>query len=140
MQTKGFVFLSVWLFFSSSFAQSLTFALSPKNENLVLDILNDACADSWCEGAVSLDFQKVEYDETTNSFNILGTTVQDSENIYAINSISFKCSHIEESIIHTLTSSKDLFDSRTTKATEKLFSLIDKCVDQEVTSKLSSGS
>ena len=140
MQTKYFLFLSAFLFLSSSFSQSLTSALSPKNEALILDILNDACVDSWCEGAVTIEFQKTEYDETTNSFSVLGSTVQDSENIYATNSISFKCSNVEGSLIQTLINSKDLYDTRATEAKERLFSQIDNCVDQEVTAKLSTGS
>lgn len=54
--------------------------LTPDQESLVIQELNDFCADSWCESAIEFNFQKIECSDTTATCNLYFTTQDNSTN------------------------------------------------------------
>lgn len=136
MELRLIVFLSTLLFLSSGFTQTINFNLNSEKEKLIVNILNDACVDSWCEGAVEINFKSVKYDMSSASYIIDAVTVQDDQNLLAHNPISFKCSIEDRSVVYQIINSTNLYDSKTSTAEAKLYQIVDKCVDQVLIPKL----
>lgn len=67
-------------FISTSFLSLTATAntLSTEQETLVIQQLNDFCADSWCESATEFNFQKLECSDVTSTCNLYFTTQDNS--------------------------------------------------------------
>ncbi len=136
MGIKSLFVVSFAFCLAPGFVHAAELQLKAEKEELIVDILNDACADSWCEGPVEIKFETVNYDSGSGTYVIGASTVRDEKNIFAKKAREFKCVVKDSSIIKVIVNSTDLYDAKTSEAQEKLLALVDRCVDQQVTTKL----
>ncbi len=123
---------SLLLFSAAASAQNL----NVEDEKLIVDILNDICGDTWCEGPVEIDFKSVNYNDSRAGYVIRVSTLKDASNDLAQSVINFECTINDSSVIENLTSSKDLFDDKSVEARTKLMQQIDLCIDQKLMPQL----
>jgi len=63
-----------------SFSLSASAQLSDDQQAVVIQELNDYCADSWCESAVEFNFQRIICSDQTTSCDLYFTTQDNSTN------------------------------------------------------------
>lgn len=137
MKSVFFLVLLVLFITHSAFAKKVNAAFNHHDQKVILDYLNDACADAWCEGPVQISFKSVVFDVRTNSYIIFAKTIKEQGEDTSPEPISFNCVVKEASIIDQLKSSiDDQFTPESSKAREKLFTVISTCIDEKVLSKL----
>lgn len=130
MTMKIYFTLTMMLIGSMSLAQMpLSSALDTHQEKIVLDLLNETCADSWCEGEYNIAFNAVR---TAPDSYLIDYTAADNDDRTSAQRL-YSCEVKNKALIEKII----LNDGRSTNdgSEAEIFEIIDHCLSRDLAPK-----